>query len=274
MIRFALRFDDASAISHHGIEQGIITALSDTNTQATFAVIPFIETSRGRTKLDANNGARLLAANERGLIEVALHGHSHLRRGIGPQPSEFYGIVAERQHSMLCEAAAHLRVLFGQASIRGFVPPWNSYDATTLTTLNTVGFEYISAGERSVRRYNGPLVVLPRTCQFTALESAVAEARRYAAFSPYIVAVLHHYDFREDGGTLDQYALTRLLAWLKQQSDVQIMTLHGLASTHSNRALAQPSLWSLRTKHLHWRLRSRLPTQCSVPAPLWRVLLA
>jgi predicted deacetylase len=274
MIRVALRFDDASAISHRGIEQCIITALSDTDTQAKFAVIPFRNTPLGRKELDPNNGDRLLAAHQRGLIEVALHGHSHLNQSVGRQSSEFYGIAAERQHSMLSEAAARLRMLFGKAAVHGFVPPWNSYDATTLTTLNTIDFEYISAGDRSVRRYSGPLAVLPRTCQFTALESAVAEARRYAAFSPYIVVVLHHYDFREDGGMLDQYALTRLLAWLKQQPDVQVMTLHGLAITHSNRALAQPSLWSLRAKKLHWRLRSRLPTQCLVPAPLWRVLLA
>jgi len=190
------------------------------------------------------------------------------------QPSELYGIAADRQHSMLCEATAHLRILFGKAAIHGFVPLWNSYDAATLKTLDIIGFEYISAGDRSILGYKGPLNLLPRICQFTALESAVAEARRYAAFSPYIVAVLHHHDFREDGGTLDQYALTRLLAWLKQQPDVHVMTLHGLAITQSNRALAQPSLWSLRAKQLHWRLRSRLPTQCLVHAPLWRVLLA
>lgn len=277
VIRVAIRFDDPSALSFGEVEQGILAALEDTETQATFAVIPFSNTPSGRVALDARNGAHLLAAQQRDLIEVALHGHSHLHRSPNRPPSEFCGIAAERQLSMVSEAAAHLRALFGAGSIRGFVPPWNSYDGTTLPALECNGFDYISAGERHVASYSGPLAVLPRTCQFTALEAAIVEVRRYSAVSPniVIVAVLHHDDFREssDSGTIDLSGFSRRLAWLKQQSDVQVTTLRDLAFVNPTGALFHPSKRWMRATYLPWRLRQRLPRRCLVDAQLWRLLL-
>jgi peptidoglycan/xylan/chitin deacetylase (PgdA/CDA1 family) len=277
MIRVALRFDDPSATSHHGVEAGVIAALQEIGVPATFAVIPFRDTPAGRLALDASNGAHLLAACRSALIEVALHGHSHRRLSPEGQPSEFSGLTVAHQSALLTEAANHLRGLFGEGSLGGFVPPWNSYDATTLTALEGLGFDYLSAGWKHPPGYAGPLAIVPRTCQFTELESAIAEARRYARFAPCVVAVLHHYDFYESteaGSTLDLPAFTGRLAWLKRQADVQIMSLRDMVAISSAGAFVRGFRARVRKEHLNWRLQRRLPDYCLVDAPLWRQLLA
>jgi predicted deacetylase len=224
MIRVAIRFDDPSATSARALEEDIIAALEQSGLAATFAVVPFSKTPTGLMALDENNAAHLLAAQRRGAIEVALHGHSHRPHNAPGKPSEFAGLPTEHQSALLGEAIAHLRELFGAGAVRGFVPPWNSYDATTLKALDDLDFDYISAGEWHWRNYAGPLVEVPRTCQFTALECAINEARKYSGFtSPSVIAALHHYDFIVGGADengLDMQAFIDTLAWLKRQPDV------------------------------------------------------
>lgn len=278
MIRLALRFDDASAISHRGVESGIIDALKDTGIQATFAVIPYSDTPSGRLALDSQCGAHLLAACQSGLVEIALHGYSHRRVSTDGRPSEFCGLPVERQAAILTEAMEHLSGMFGGRSISGFVPPWNSYDAATVAALEGLGFDYISADRRHYPPgYAGPLAVLPFTCQFNALELAIAEARRYSRFAPHVVAVLHHFDFHESGAVgsrLDLQEFADSLAWLKRQPDVQVMTLREMATVSLAGAPARTSKRRLRKVHLPWRLQQRLPKLCLVDAPIWRLLLA
>ena len=277
LIRVAIRFDDPSPDSQRGLEEGIIDLLGSEGVSATFAIVPFSETHGGSLSLDEVNSAHLLAAQRLGIVEIALHGHSHKRHNSEGFPSEFFGLSLARQTALLSAAAAHLRSLFGAESVHGFVPPWNSYDATTLHATAGLGFYYLSAGNWYPPGYAGPLAILPRTCQFTALESAIAEARRFAGLDPHVVAVLHHYDFRESGepgANLDLPAFARRLAWLRQQPDVQVMRLDDMVASSRFGALARPFKGLIRKEHLPWRLRLRLPTQCLVDAPLWRQLLA
>lgn len=277
MIRVALRFDDPSPISHREVEEGVIAALAENDARATFAVIPFKDTPAGRLAVDANNGSHLLAAHRAGVVEIALHGHSHLHLSPGAKPSEFSGVSAERQASLLAEAAGHLRVVFGEGSLSGFVPPFNSYDASTLLAVEHLGFRYLSAGWKNPEGYHGGLSIMPPTCKFAQLESAIDEARRYARFAPIVIMVLHHYEFREncgDGSTLDMAGFTDRLRWLKQQPDVEVMSLAAMAAAGSPAASAR-ALGIQQTKAmLHWRLQKRLPSRCQVDAPIWRLLLA
>lgn len=277
MIRVSLRLDDPSANSHRGVENGIIAALEATGLRATFAVIPYRDTSAGRLALDSQTGAHLLAAYRSGLVEIALHGHSHRRvNADGSRPSEFRGLPVERQEALLSEAIGHLSGLFGAGSVSGFVPPWNSYDEATLAALESLGFDYISAGRREPPGYAGPLAIVPRTCQFSALESAIAEAVRYSRLDPQVVAVLHHGDFREsgvEGSSLDLQVFADRLAWLKRQPDIQVMTLREAVNANRAGAPARSSKRWLRKEHLPWRLQQRLPRLCLVDAPVWRLLL-
>lgn len=99
MIHFALRIDDSSAISHHDLERDIIRTLKRFDVPATFATIPFRETVAGRIPLDAINGLHLLEAQRQGIIDIALHGHSHLKRNDAEVPSEFRGLYRPRINS-------------------------------------------------------------------------------------------------------------------------------------------------------------------------------
>lgn len=277
MIRVALRFDDPSATSDRILEASIISALEESGLQATFAIIPFSNAPTGRIALDAGSGALLMAAHKRHVFEVALHGNCHRRLKEDGKPSEFFGLPVYRQSALLNEAAESLRALFGPSSVRGFVPPWNSYDVATLVSLDTLGFAYISAGRWCPTNYDGPLTIVPRTCQFNALETAVAEARRYARLEAHVVAVLHHYDFHESGetgSTIDLRKFTDSLTWLKRQPDIQVMNLRDMAALGRDGVFARPLKGWLREEELHWRLRARLPKHCLIDAPIWRLLFA
>jgi peptidoglycan/xylan/chitin deacetylase (PgdA/CDA1 family) len=278
MIRVALRFDDPSATSPRALEEEVIASLERSGVAATFAVIPFSETPNGLVALDESNAAHLLAAHRRGAIEVALHGHSHGSHNGQGKLSEFAGLSIAVQSTLLREAIAHMRELFGATAARGFVPPWNSYDAATLAAIEGLGLDYISAGEWHAPDYRGPLVDVPRTCQLADLESAVDEARKYSRLAPpSVIVVLHHYDFAEsgaDGATLNMRVFIDKLAWLKQQADVLTMTVGEIVESRSTGASIWPTKRWLRKEHLPWRLRKRLPKYCLVDAPIWRLLLA
>jgi len=138
LIRLALRFDDPSPTSHRGVEEGVLRTLQRSGARATVAVIPFRDGAQGRLALDREQTAHLLAAQARGHVEIALHGHSHRCRGPAhPRPSEFVGVDAREQATLIAEGARHLRGLFGHEAISGFVPPWNSYDDATLAAVQS-----------------------------------------------------------------------------------------------------------------------------------------
>lgn len=277
MIRVALRFDDPSATSDKDLELGVIAALRDAKMPVTLAVIPFRETANGRLALNAENADHLVKAYQAGLIEIALHGHSHIRRSHSAQPSEFIGLEPVEQVALLKEGVLHLRQVFGQKAVTGFVPPWNTYDASTLAALDALEVSYVSAGWETPEGYTGSLSILPRTCQLTELRSAVAEARRFARFSPDVVAVLHHYDFlesRDKGAKLSLADLDDLFRWLRDQRDVEVVTLGTMAGGASATGFHHAIRNQQRSQSLHWRLKRRMPNTCLVNAPLWRVLLA
>lgn len=81
----------------------------------------------------------------------------------------------------------------------------------------------------------------------------MAKARRFAQLDPHVVAVLHHYDFRENGepaANLDLRSFASRLAWLKQQSDVQVMRLNDMVASGRSGVLARQFKGFIRTEHL------------------------
>lgn len=276
-IRVAIRFDDPSATSHRGIDVGVLSALGDAGLMATIALIPFVRDQTGSHPFDAINGAHILNAHKRGVIEVALHGHSHSSLNSGKHLSELASLSFEDQAAMLTAATGHLRAIFGSDAVRGFVPPWNSYDAATLRALERLGFDYISAGDYHPPKYNGPLIAIPRTCQFVELESVISEMRKYSRFNPHLIAVMHHYDFHESGhnkSSMDLRGFASKLAWLAKQSDIEIMTIRGMVNASGSDVLNRISRRWFDAARLHWRLKERLPRHALLDAPTWRLLLA
>lgn len=277
MIRFALRLDDPSETSDHGLEREIIRIVAQHRAVATFAVIPFSEVSGQMVPLSLESAAHLREAKHAGIIEVAMHGFSHQNRHVRPdgKPSEFFGVSEVEQAQLIRQGLNHMRALFSDLQF-GFVPPWNSYDETTVKALERNNFTYLSADWKRPAEYRGALPAIPRTCHVSGARLAVEEARRFAYLSPIVVAMLHHYDFAESGDSAASVTLPefgQLLGWLHAQPDVAVETLGQIASDLDVGQCKQGAINNAMIQRMHWRAQAYLPSQCFVPLPWWRLFL-
>lgn len=274
MIRVALRLDDPSETSHQAVEAGILDVLRRHRASATFAVIPFRMIDGQRVALTEDRARPLVAAANEGVIEIALHGHVHVRQRpeLAP-PTEFSGRPEAEQRALIEEGRAHLRNVF-QREIDGFVPPWNSYDLATLNSLEALEFYYLSAGWEQPPRYQGGIKHLPRTAHLSDIPAALEEARRFSRAQPTIVMVMHHFDFAESGSDrsiIDMHGFDTAMQHLANEPDVQIFTLGALASltnAPNSRLLGQRRLMT------HALGRRLLPNNSFLNKPLWQGMIA
>lgn len=260
MIRLSLRFDDPSAASDQVLEEGIFAAAESAGIPLTVAVIPFHQQEGDLISLSRERAAHLIDAQRAGVIEVAQHGYCHeSARGGKTPPSEFMGVDAVLQTEWICKGRTVLETVFDKP-ITGFVPPWNTFDATTTQALEKLKYRYLSAGWKLDIGCSPGLSYLPRTCQIMALPETLNALEAFASLDPTVIAVMHHYDFAENGNPQAPIDLSRfraLLQTLAQDERVQIITLSELAGE----LLAHPasryrqSAWA----KLPWKIRRRLP---------------
>jgi peptidoglycan/xylan/chitin deacetylase (PgdA/CDA1 family) len=78
-------------------------------------------------------------------FEYALHGYSHEERTDFHGGSEFGGLPAERQATLLREGTVALRTCL-QRTPTTFIPPFDSYDDATATALADEGYAVVSGG--------------------------------------------------------------------------------------------------------------------------------
>jgi peptidoglycan/xylan/chitin deacetylase (PgdA/CDA1 family) len=226
-----------------------------------------------KVALSAARAKPLVEAARGGIIEIALHGHTHQRRFPEPAtPTEFAGRPENEQRSLIEEGRARLENIFGRR-ITGFVPPYNSYDHGTLTALESSDFRYFSAGTTQ-QDYRGTLKSIPLTAHLTDLPSLFDEARLYQNAYPVIVIVMHHYDFAESGSpnaVTDLPGFERALELIQADKSIHIATLDALASG------LRTSVRQLMNHH-HWAqsriLRTLVPKKCFLDAPLWHSVLS
>jgi len=274
MITVALRFDDPSPTSNHALEERIISALDRHKMAATFAVIPFSNKDGRIIDLDERSARHLTEASRRNIIEIALHGHSHLdRRSVreGP-PSEFVSVPPEEQAGMIHAGHDHLRHLF-DTPLKGFVPPWNTFDSATTRILAAARFEYISCAWDTPPRSD--IRVLPRTCHLSTLRKSIYQARAVAFLQPVVIAVMHHFDFRESGSdkaNCDFSVFENLLAWLRRQRNIRIQTLGEIAHRLTQEEIEFGFSLHATVDNAHWRLKRFLPRHLLITKP-WPKLL-
>ena len=278
-IPIALRFDDPSPCSNHALERSIVELLRVHEARATVAVVPFRHTPEGIAELRPGVLSHLESARRDGLIEVALHGCYHARNAQCPAqaPSEFSGLPEAEQRKLLQKGLDQLLLAF-PGPIAGLVPPWNSFDAATMSIARELGFAYLSAGWEipADPAIDLPLL-MPRTCHLDTLKSAVARARTYRRLSPVVVAVFHPYDFHETGDPeafLGLPELSSLLQWIQQQDDLELLTLEQI----SRRLEAGKVLATLRAagraRGMHHRIARRWPTEFFHTSTIRRQLAA
>jgi len=197
MITLCFRFDDPSPTSDHELEAEVLDLARRFDVPLCVATIPFSQGPGGeRTALSEQNAGHLLEAARKAAIEIAQHGHSHVSRGTTDRGarSEFAGVALAEQRRLIQEGLAHLSGLLGQR-IRGFVPPWNSYDRSTAQAVAEAGFDFLSAGEEVIRY--AALPVIPRTCTLNGLRGVVERALHVQALAPVLVVAFHPDDFAE-----------------------------------------------------------------------------
>lgn len=262
MIRLALRFDDPSATSDQALEEGIFAAARAAGIPLTVAVIPVRNQAGERVHLTEARADHLIQAHHDGVVEVAQHGYSHEpAQTWKTPPSEFRDVDFDSQITHICAGRTVLEELFGK-TITGFVPPWNTFDATTTSALVQRGFRYLSAGGEMDADCASGLSYLPRTCQMTALQATLDAIGPFSPLDPVVIAVMHHYDFVESGNPQAATDLNRfgaLLQSLSRNARLRVSTLSGLVDvpcaslTHRLRQNA----WN----NLPWQIKRRLPCQ-------------
>lgn len=267
MIELAIRFDDPSACSDHALERELLRVMAKHGIRATFAVIPHA----GSAALAADRAHHLLEAARAGVVEIAQHGFRHESRAPNNAiPTEFAGARPSEQAEKIGAGRAILESVFG-VPIRGFVPPFNTFDEATAATLCAQHFHYLSAGAEHGALTRG-VALVPRTCQVMDLKLAIAEARQRSGKRLAVVAVMHHYDLAESGNReapLTMEKLSDLFCWLRQQADVRLNTLIELAQRHDAdtwQKAVRRSRWAQRR---HWRIQRLFPKHCLMLQPLF-----
>lgn len=272
MIRIILRLDDPSLTSDHALERSILNVLGELQIPATFAVVPYSQTEAGLQPLDSGRVPHLVEAHTTGLIEIAQHGYTHERlTASGPGSlSEFWGVPIEEQARRIDAGRERITAVFG-IEVKGFIPPFNTYDAATASLLAERGYTYLSGSLSTPPNQAPAFRLIPRTTHISTLCQAYAEARRRPYLSTTIIVIMHHYDFQEVGsesGKLNLRAFRDTLAWLKAQPGVRFTTLGQLTSEMSINRSWTIYVRHLRKERLHWRLQRLLPRHLLYTHPL------
>jgi peptidoglycan/xylan/chitin deacetylase (PgdA/CDA1 family) len=284
MISICFRFDDPSATSDHDLERKILEIFAQRHVPLCVAAIPFTRASnREPVPLSGQNAAHLLEAERAGAIEIAQHGHSHLRRGANQRGvrSEFAGVPAVDQTRLIGEGRKHLATVLGH-DVSGFVPPWNTYDQSTMQAVAAAGFEFLSAGPEVVPF--GTLPVVPATCSLRDARRAAEGALFFRSLAPLLVVVFHPDDFEEfrfpprpDEAPpfTNLRELEALLDWIQSTPHMRTEAISRIAKS----VRGGTRLRSLDEMSLPYRVKARMPPMLTrsdpwtaMPGILWGAL--
>jgi peptidoglycan/xylan/chitin deacetylase (PgdA/CDA1 family) len=232
-ITVVLRYDDYSAKSPTDLDAQIIAAFRQRGLRLTVGVVPYISSGemtdpapQDLLPLSAEKGALLREAMGEGAIEVGLHGYAH-QTNSAQRMSEFAGLDYGEQIERLRAGRALLEDLTG-ASVTLFIPPWNTYDQTTLRALGDLGFGTLSAEMRGDVAPDDALAYVPFTCYPRDLRDVLSAARASRDPRPVVVVLFHSYDFVEANpyrGIISVPELGGLLTWLQGQPDVRVLSV-------------------------------------------------
>lgn len=114
------------------------------NFPLTVGVIPFEEKTGKIVALDSTEVRLLRKEILNGYLEIAQHGYTH-KNIIDARDfkSEFYGLPFKTQFNKILSGKKSLEKQLDY-NINIFIPPFNSYDSTTLKVLEKTGFDILS----------------------------------------------------------------------------------------------------------------------------------
>lgn len=241
-ITVVFRFDDYSAISDTELELKILDIFRKNNAAITYGVIPYANTGElqdkslpRETPLSKEKALLIRAARDEGTLEIGMHGYNH--KSLGKDRGEFIGVDYQTQFNHLAKGKQLIEELIG-GKIRTFIPPWNKYDQNTLTALDRLDFEILSASITAPRGLDhDDLTIIPFTCHLRDFKNAFANAE--ASSNPHllIVVLFHAYDFLESDRMLGHMTIPEfadIVQELAGNDRVTLMTLEQAASKIQN----------------------------------------
>jgi peptidoglycan/xylan/chitin deacetylase (PgdA/CDA1 family) len=195
---------------------------------------------------------RGLKQDNDGIFEVALHGYTHERRTDFQGASEFGGSTGADQQRWVAEGTAILRQCTGTAPTT-FIPPFDSYDTTTVEVLTTAGYTVVSGNQDHTEAYFGErelfvtdsLVHVPNDGDVVADWSthqfhtdAELRSRFDAAYAEngLYVQMIHYFTFTDEA-KVEQ--LRSLIQYMKAHDDVRFMTLGEFGREYQSGRLVQ-----------------------------------
>lgn len=233
VVHVIFRYDDFSFSSPTEMEEEIIAVFKKHDIPLTISAIPFIASQdvldpspQSFLPLQKDKVAILRQGHKGGIIDIALHGHTH-QSMYSDRRSEFAGLGRAVQLEKLTSARSYLEQTVGVRT-QVFVPPWNAYDLDTLAVLEELGFTTLSADCRGLAPKDSALAFVPATCALHQLKNAIRTARKSTDTQPIIVVLFHIYDFLEHDalrGRLSLGMLDALLAELTALDDVRVLSI-------------------------------------------------
>ena len=237
-VTVVFRYDDYGNNSPISLDIKLIDAFRMYKFPCTFSVIPY---SSNETKknifpndvfpITTGKVIMLKDSINDNTVEVALHGYSHeaIRKIATGGWTEFRGENFYDQRKKIYEGKKFLDNVIGQETVI-FVPPWNSFDFSTILVLQELGFNCLSAGKQ---RFNAPfyskkIKFLPATCSIKQLQNLISTSRNIFPQNAVIVVLFHSYDFIEidkQRGVLSFTEFLDILYWLSLQKDVHVKSV-------------------------------------------------
>ncbi len=268
MITVCFRLDDPSPSSDKNVEAQIIDAFTYYGLPLSVAVVPF--SKEGREKISSKTSPHIINGYKNNILEVALHGYSHTRRGKANSgiEGEFVGINLEEQHRLMENGRDALREFIG-SEIDGFVPPFNLYDRFTLQAAKELGFKWISAGPSVIIR-DSELAIMPATCNLINARRVLDMAIRYKKQFPIVIINFHPDDFEEYKwpplpGEIAAFTnikqLKSLLNRVKNTDEMQVSHLGSIFQQKGSHTqlvhLNEVDLF----RHIPWQIKKKMPNE-------------
>jgi peptidoglycan/xylan/chitin deacetylase (PgdA/CDA1 family) len=128
------RIDDIQSGWLPNVQNQLLSKFITSNTKASLAVIPNEMNNQGLVFTKIKKGI------DYNLFEIAAHGWNHVN---------YSKLDLGSQYTTIAKSKQKLQQMF-DISLKVFVPPFNTFDKNTLQSLVMLGFNVISADEKSI----------------------------------------------------------------------------------------------------------------------------
>ena len=188
-------------------------------------------------------------------FEVAMHGFRHTNHSPPRWAAAEFHRTFDRQLADLQNGRDELRHALDDHPVTSFIPPFNSWNESTVRALEATGFTVLSADLRQNLSIDSHLRFMPFTAQLWELESNLD--RLAAATSSGIIVLYHPPQIVCMPGRENRFfgasRFARLLEKLAQDSRFQVTTLSDLSDAATSTPLDAARYQTARRV---WRYRS------------------